>query len=107
GRFFAAFERGFERFRQRYGSLLAWTLAHRLLAVSAFLAFVAASMALLPLLGRDFFPSVDAGLIKLHVRGVPGTRIEETEREFARIEDVIRTVIPPGEIETLIDTVGI
>jgi len=107
GRFYLAFERGFERFRHAYGGLLAWALAHRALAVSAFLTFVAASMALLPLLGRDFFPSVDAGLIKLHVRGVPGTRIEETEREFAKIEDSIRTVIPPSQIETLIDNLGI
>ena len=55
-------------------------------------------MLLVPLLGRDFFPSVDAGLIKLHVRGPPGTRIEETERRFAEIEETIRTVIPPAEI---------
>ena len=107
GRFFAAFERGFDRLRMFYGGWLAWALERRALVVSGFVAFVAASMALLPLVGEDFFPTVDAGLIKLHVRGVPGTRIAETERKFARIEDTIRTVIPPGEIQTLLDNIGI
>ncbi len=107
GRFFAAFERGFERLRTAYGGWLALALRHRGVVVAGFLAFVAASLALFPLVGRDFFPSVDAGLIKLHVRGEPGTRIEETERKFADIEDTIRTVIPPGEIQTMLDNVGI
>jgi len=107
GRFIAGFERGFERMRMAYGSLLASTLHHRGALVTGFLLFVAASLLLLPLVGRDFFPSVDAGLIKLHVRGVPGTRIEETERKFVQIEDAIRQVIPKEEIETLLDNVGI
>ena len=68
--------------------------------------FVVASLALLPMVGRDFFPAVDAGLIKLHVRGTPGTRIEETERHFAEIEDTIRTVIPPEQIEVMLDNMG-
>jgi multidrug efflux pump subunit AcrB len=106
-RFFAGFERGFERLRNTYGEWLAWALSRRALVVTGFLAFVAGSLLLLPLVGRDFFPSVDAGLIKLHVRGVPGTRIEETERKFAQVEDAIRKVIPPGEIETLLDNIGI
>ena len=107
GRFFAAFERGFERLRMFYGGWLALALKHRGLVVTGFLAFVAASLCLFPLVGRDFFPSVDAGLIKLHVRGEPGTRIEETERKFAVIEDTIRTVIPPGEIASMLDNIGI
>src|SRR5262249_31300849 len=53
------------------------------------------------------FPNVDAGLIKLHVRGAPGTRLEETEKRFAAIETTIKGVIPPSEIETLIDNIGI
>ena len=93
--------------RTAYGSLLAWALHHRALVVSGFGVFVALSFLLFPLVGRDFFPSVDAGLIKLHVRGQPGTRIEETEREFARMEETIRTVIPPSETETVIDNIGI
>ena len=105
-RVFAAFNRGFDRLRQTYGAYLAWALAHRSPVVAGFLATVALSMLLLPLVGQDFFPSVDAGLIKLHVRTPPGTRIEETERRFAAIEDTIRTVIPPAEIATLIDNLG-
>jgi multidrug efflux pump subunit AcrB len=107
GGFFAAFERGFARLRGFYGAWLGWALQRRALVVSVFLAFVAASLGLFPLIGRDFFPSVDAGLIKLHVRGVPGTRIEETERKFAQIEDSIRTVIPRAETETMLDNMGI
>jgi multidrug efflux pump subunit AcrB len=107
GRFIAAFEAGFARLRGRYGGILAWTLQHRRSFTIAFLAFVVASASLLPLLGRDFFPTVDAGLIKLHVRGLPGTRIEETERKFAQIEDTIRAVIPPDQIQTMLDNIGI
>jgi len=106
-RFFASFERGFDRLRMFYGGWLAWALQRRTIVVAGFALFVAASLALFPLVGRDFFPSVDAGLIKLHVRGVPGTRIEETERKFAQIEDTIRTVIPPAQTQTMLDNIGI
>jgi CzcA family heavy metal efflux pump len=105
-RFFAAFDRRFERMRDAYGAWLAWTLAHRAVFVTGFAVFVAASVALLPLCGRDFFPSVDAGLIKLHVRGAPGTRLEESETRFAAIADTIREVIPEEQIETLLDNIG-
>ncbi|WP_437985025.1 efflux RND transporter permease subunit [Sorangium sp. So ce117] len=107
GRVFAAFNRAFDRLRAAYGGWLAWALAHRALFVGAFLALVAASVALIPLLGRDFFPTVDAGLIKLHVRGPPGTRLEESERRFARIQETIRGALPPGEIRTMLDSIGI
>ncbi len=107
GRFLAAFERGFARMRTAYGSWLAWALENRAIVVPGFVGFVILSLGLFPLLGRDFFPTVDAGLIKLHVRGAPGTRIEETEHEFAKIEGTIRTVIPPGEIDTMLDNIGI
>jgi multidrug efflux pump subunit AcrB len=106
-RFFAGFERGFASLRTFYGGWLAWALVHRAVVITSFLAFVAGSLLLFPLVGRDFFPTVDAGLIKLHVRGTPGTRIEETERKFSQIEDTIRTVIPPAEIATLLDNEGI
>ncbi|HVJ89450.1 MAG TPA: efflux RND transporter permease subunit [Labilithrix sp.] len=106
GKLFAAFERGFERLRASYGSLLALALARRGVTVAGFLAFVGLSLALFPLIGRDFFPTVDAGLVKLHVRGPPGTRIEESEKRFSAIEDTIRTVIPPAEIETMLDNIG-
>ncbi|MEO6775744.1 MAG: efflux RND transporter permease subunit [Kofleriaceae bacterium] len=100
------FNRGFERMRTRYGRLLAYFLAHRSFLVWTFGLFVVASLALTPMLGKDFFPTVDAGLIKLHVRGVPGTRIEETEKRIAQIERSIRQVIPPSEIDTMLDIIG-
>jgi multidrug efflux pump subunit AcrB len=106
-RFVAAFDRGFERFRTSYGRWLALALTNRALFAVVFLAFVAGSSMLFPLIGRDFFPSVDAGLIKLHVRGRPGTRIEETEQRIGQIIDTIHEVIPEDQIETLIDNIGI
>lgn len=102
-----SFDRGFERMRHAYGSWLAWSLAHRAPVALAFLAFVVLSGALFPLIGRDFFPNVDAGLIKLHVRGPPGTRLEETEHRLARIENTIRTIIPEHEIATMLDNGGV
>ncbi|HEX5061834.1 MAG TPA: efflux RND transporter permease subunit [Kofleriaceae bacterium] len=105
-RFVVAFERAFTSFRTMYGRWLAWALQHRAFAVSAFVLFVGASLMLAPQVGRDFFPSVDAGLIKLHVRGAPGTRIEESEKRIAAIERTIRGVIPPDEIETMLDVLG-
>jgi multidrug efflux pump subunit AcrB len=106
GRLFDAFERAFDRFRTFYGRWLGWALAHRSVFVTTFLVFVGASVSLLPLLGRDFFPTVDAGLVKLHVRGPPGTRIEESEKRFAEVEQTIKSVIPERQIETLIDNIG-
>src|ERR1700761_3533167 len=74
--------------------------------VVGFLAFVAVSFLLVPFLGRNFFPSVDAGSILMHVRTQVGTRVEETANQFADIQKVIRTIIPPQEIETLADNIG-
>jgi multidrug efflux pump subunit AcrB len=105
--FFARFDRGFDKLRNVYGRWLAWALGRRRGVAVAFVAFAGLSLVLLPLCGRDFFPSVDAGLIKLHVRGPSGTRIEETEKRFATIEDTIKTVIPPREIDTMIDVLGV
>ncbi len=106
-RFVRAFERGFERLRNGYGGVLALALRHRGLTALVFAGFVALSLALFPLVGRDFFPTVDAGLIKLHVRGQPGTRIEESEKRFAEVEKTIRTVIPSENIDTMIDVIGV
>ncbi|MFT3769027.1 MAG: efflux RND transporter permease subunit [Minicystis sp.] len=106
GRIFAAFERGFERLRDAYGRLLALALQNRGAFIGCFLAFVTVSVGLFPLVGRDFFPNVDAGLMKLHVRGPPGTRIEESEKRFAAIESSIREVIPKSEMKTMLDIIG-
>jgi len=71
-----------------------------------FLGFVSVSFLLVPYLGRNFFPSVDTGQILLHVRTQVGTRIEETANQFAEVQKAIRKIIPPGEIETLADNIG-
>jgi multidrug efflux pump subunit AcrB len=105
-RFTVAFERGFSALRASYGRGLAWALDHREFVVGGFLAVFAGSLAMIGLVGRDFFPTVDAGLIKLHVRGVPGTRLEESEKRIAAIEQTIRGVIPASEIETMLDVLG-
>jgi multidrug efflux pump subunit AcrB len=97
----------FERLRRAYGGYLDWALDHRGVVAGGFAVFVAGSLAgLFPGLGRDFFPQVDAGQIRFHVRAEPGTRIESTEELFARVEDGVRGVIPKEEIETLIDNIG-
>jgi multidrug efflux pump subunit AcrB len=106
GRIVLGFNKRFDRLRDFYGSWLAFALKHRAPIITVFLLFVAGSMALMPLLGRDFFPTVDAGLMKIHARGPAGTRMEESEHRFADIEKTIKTVVPPSEIDTLIDVIG-
>ena len=100
------FEARFERFREFYRALLAMALTTRVRFVVGFMAVVLASFVLVPALGRDFFPSVDAGQILLHARVQVGTRVEESANRFAEIEKVIRQVIPPDDLETLVDNVG-
>ena len=101
------FERGFARFREGYRRMLGTVLAHRALFVILFLAFCAGTWLLIPQLGQDFFPSVDAGQFRLHVRAPSGTRIEETTRLVDRIEAVIREEIPAGELAGMLDNIGI
>jgi multidrug efflux pump subunit AcrB len=96
----------FERGRLAYREMLTMALRHRTVFVSCFLLFVVGTFALAPYLGRDFFPQVDAGRILLHARTHVGTRVEENAREFAEMEKVIRKVIPPEELETLVDNIG-
>lgn len=100
-------ERGFERFQESYGRLLKLTLQQRLLTLSVTAVVGLISMMLLFIVGTDFFPSVDVGLMKLHLRAPSGTRIEETEQLVARVEASIRRIIPPGEIETINNMVGV
>src|SRR5579863_1976109 len=101
------FNLAFEALRTRYVGLLDWSLAHRASVLTAFMAFSIASLGLVFLVGEDFFPTVDSGQIKLHAQAPAGTRIEETERRFAVIEDAIRGVIPANEMDTIIDNIGI
>ncbi len=102
-----AFERGFARMREAYRRLLTACLRHRGSFAMLFLLGCVASALLLPLLGRDFFPAVDAGQFKLHVRAKTGTRIEETARLCDLIEAEIRRLIPANELRTIIDNIGL
>ena len=108
--FFVRFQRGFEdrfiRMRKAYRDLLDLAIAHRRLFVSGFMAFILASFLLLPLLGRNFFPSVDAGQILMHVRVPVGTRVEETAARFAEVQKAIREIIPADELAAMVDNVG-
>jgi len=98
----------FERLRRAYGGYLDWALDHKKAVSIGFGAFVLITIAaLFPRLGTDFFPSVDAGQIRFHVRTPPGTRIETTEQVFARVEDIARSVVPKDELETIIDNIGL
>jgi multidrug efflux pump subunit AcrB len=105
-RFQRGFEHGFERFRAGYRDLLVLALTYRVTFVIGFMAFVLGSFALVPYLGRDFFPTVDAGQILMHVRTKVGTRVEEASNQFAEIQKEVRRLIPPSEIATLVDNIG-
>jgi len=106
-KFHNLFNRGFERMRESYVSLLHWCLDHRAPVLVGFAIFVVASLGLSVFVGEDFFPTVDSGQMRLHARAPSGTRIEKTETIFADIENEIRQVIPPGEIDDIIDNIGI
>jgi multidrug efflux pump subunit AcrB len=101
------FNRRFEQMRSSYTGLLDWSLNHRGPVLAGFGIFVTASLSLAGFIGRDFFPTVDSGQMRLHARMPSGTRIEQTEVAFANIENEIRQVIPPKEIDTIIDNIGI
>ena len=102
-----AFHRGFERMRDGYAGILTSTLAHRKLVVACFILVSISCAALYPFIGTDFFPQVDAGQIRLHVRCAGGTRVEETEKSFAQVEDSIRRIIPKEDLATILDNIGL
>ena len=101
------FNHGFERFRDTYRDTLAWTLSEPLRTVLFFGALIVCSLLLFPALGRDFFPQVDAGQMRLHVRAPPGTRIEQTQSDFARVEATIRSIAGNRQIDTILDNIGL
>ena len=101
------FNRRFEMMRSSYAGLLHWALDHRGPVLTGFGIFVAGSLMLAVFPGRDFFPTVDSGQMRLHAMAPTGTRIEETEVLFSKIDDEIRRVIPAHEIDTIIDNIGI
>jgi multidrug efflux pump subunit AcrB len=102
-----AFDRKFEKFREGYHGLLEWVLAHRAVTAGAFMTFAVASMGLLAVIGENFFPYVDAGQMRLHVRCPTGTRIEEAAAIFSSIESEIRKIIPAEELDSILDNIGL
>jgi multidrug efflux pump subunit AcrB len=107
GRFNAFREQMFDRLQHFYGRLLRAALAHRAFVLLAALIVMAATGFLPTAIGADFFPKADAGIMKMHVRAPAGTRIEETERLVLAVENKIREVIPPHELSTINDNIGL
>jgi len=101
------FERGFSALRETYRNTLSWCLAFPRYAAAAFLGLIVVSLLLFPLLGRDFFPQVDAGQMRLHVRAPPGTRLETTQQDFAAVEGAIRQLVGARQINVLLDNIGL
>ena len=106
-RFQARFETRFEAIRVRYREILDAVLDHRKVFIPVFLGATFASMLLIPLLGKNFFPEVDSGQLKLHLRGPTGTRVEDTAALVDHVEASLREVIPAGEIDSVVDNVGL
>jgi multidrug efflux pump subunit AcrB len=106
-RFQHGFETRFAGVRERYRAVLVMALEHRARFVTGFLALVLLSFALAPVLGSNFFPSVDAGSMVLHVRAPVGTRLEDTAALFDRVELAIRQTIPPDQLKTVVDNIGL
>jgi multidrug efflux pump subunit AcrB len=107
GKIHEKFNHGFEKLRARYVNALRWCLEHRRVVFAAMSALVLISFSLIPFLGRDFFPSVDAGQFRLHVRAPAGTRLESTQERFFQVGRAIREVIPPNEIQNVLDNIGL
>jgi multidrug efflux pump subunit AcrB len=107
GRVHQIFENGFDRFRGGYNRLLDGVLHHHWLFAIIFLSVCLGSMILIPYLGKDFFPTVDAGEFKLHIRAKTGTRVEETAKLCDQIEAAIRKEIPGGELDSILDNIGL
>ena len=112
GNFFVRFQRNFawyfESMRKRYHELLEMTLKHSHLFVAIFLLFlIVSSLVLLPWIGEDFFPTVDAGQIKLKMRAPAGTRVEETAKIADKVDSIIRQIIPPHDLDSIVDNIGL
>ncbi|HWB11660.1 MAG TPA: efflux RND transporter permease subunit [Pirellulales bacterium] len=106
-RLHAAFEGRFDDLRDAYTSLLDWNLRHRKHVFAAFGGIVVSALIVLPWVGRDFFPTVDTGQFRLHVRAPAGTRVEQTEHYFSQVESAIREIIPAEEVKLVLDNIGL
>jgi multidrug efflux pump subunit AcrB len=101
------FNAGFEKSRERYRHYLTWMLANSKPVVIFFALLMLASLLLFPALGRDFFPQVDAGQMRLHVRAPPGTRLEQTQVYFSEVEAAIRKIVGDQQIDVILDNIGL
>ncbi|HEX7158173.1 MAG TPA: efflux RND transporter permease subunit, partial [Edaphobacter sp.] len=101
------FNAAFEKFRARYRRALDWVLEHAAFSLGCFALLAVISAMLIPFIGQDFFPAVDAGTFRLHVRAAPGTRIEEVENIFRDVQATIRQEIPPRDLGMVLDNIGI
>ncbi|HUO08407.1 MAG TPA: efflux RND transporter permease subunit [Phycisphaerae bacterium] len=101
------FEVGFNRFRHAYHNVLAWCVGRPLPTVMFFVVLMGASVMLFPRLGRDFFPQVDAGQMRLHVRTPAGTKIEKTQEYFAEVEKSIRDIVGNNQVDVVLDNIGL
>jgi multidrug efflux pump subunit AcrB len=106
-RFHQRFEDGFAAFREGYGRTLTWALSNSRHTVLFFIGLMIVSLALFPALGRDFFPQIDAGQMRLHVRTPPGTRLEQTQEYFAEVESAIRQIVGESQVEVILDNIGL
>ncbi|MFD1875021.1 efflux RND transporter permease subunit [Hymenobacter bucti] len=106
-RLHTAFEHQFEKFRATYTNALDWSLDNRKKVVTAFVVVFIGSLGLYPFIGQNFFPTVDAGQLRLHIRVPTGTRVEETERRFRQVEEIIKQVIPKDELDLVLDNIGL
>jgi multidrug efflux pump subunit AcrB len=107
GKIHQGFESGFSSFREGYRGILVWALDHRIVTVGIFGLVSLCSLGLVPFLGQDFFPEVDGGEFRLHVRASPGTRLEQTEHIFTQVEALIRRTVPKEELRAVLDNIGL
>jgi multidrug efflux pump subunit AcrB len=102
-----AFERGFVSLREGHRNTLAWMVSRPVPTVLFFAILIGASLTLYPRLGMDFFPQVDAGQMRLHVRAPPGTRLEQTQAYFAQAEQAIQQIVGKDQIDVILDNIGL
>src|SRR6202000_2496310 len=101
------FEKSFNRLREGYRNYVAFCVGRAGVTSVIFILLMAVSLLLFPQLGRDFFPQVDAGQMRLHVRAPPGTRLEETQKDFGKVESAIRQIVGSHQIDTMLDNIGL
>jgi multidrug efflux pump subunit AcrB len=106
-RFHASFERGFEHVRESYVGLLTMLLTRRIIVPILAAIVLSLGVVAFVFVGRDFYPAVDGGMIQLHLRAPPGTRIEVTEQNFQAVEDRIRQIIPKEDLDLIVDNIGV